>query len=225
RFRIRLTQFGAQLLALGHDIERGEHRLDRFRTDEGGESVFAERLLRLQELLLGQELALLQVGEARLHDDVALEVEDLLELAQGHVEHEADAARHRLHEPDVGHRRCELDVAHALATNLREGDLDAALLADDAAILHALVLAAQALVVLDRTEDARAEEAVPLRLERAVVDRLRLLDLAIRPRADALRARDRYADLVEALRAAHLPEQPHQLVHDFTPDARGAVGL
>jgi hypothetical protein len=48
-------------------------------------------------------------------------------------------------------------------------------------VLHALVLAAQALVVLDRPEDAGAEQAVPLRLEGAVVDGLGLLDLAERP--------------------------------------------
>src|SRR5690606_29411682 len=94
-----------------------------------------------------------------------------------------------------------------------------ALLADDPAILHALVLAAQALIVLDRTEDARAEQAVPLRLERPVVDGLRLLDLAIGPGANPLRAGDRDADLVEALRARGLPEKPHQLVHRITPDA------
>jgi hypothetical protein len=75
-------------------------------------------------------------------------------------------------------------MAHALAADLRDGDLDAALLADDALILHALVLAAQALVILDRTEDARAEQAVALGLERAVVDGLGLLDLAERPGTD-----------------------------------------
>ena len=64
---------------------------------------------------------------------------------------------------------------------LRQRHLDAALLADDALVLHALVLAAQALVVLDRPEDARAEQAVALGLEGAVVDRLRLLDLAVGP--------------------------------------------
>src|SRR3954453_8770384 len=105
-------------------------------------------------------------------------------------------------------------MAHPLAPHLRERDLDAALLADDAAVLHALVLAAQALVILDRAEDAGAEQAVALRLERAVVDRLRLLDLAIGPRADALGAGDRDADLIEALRAADLPEYVHQFVHE-----------
>src|SRR6202011_75463 len=113
-------------------------------------------------------------GLPRLDNDVVLEIEDALEILERHVEQQADAARQRLQEPDVRERRGELDVAHALAPHARERHLDAALLADDALVLHALVLAAQALVVLDRAEDARAEQAVAFRLERAVVDRLRL---------------------------------------------------
>ena len=97
-------------------------------------------------------------------------------------------------------RRGELDMAHALAPNARQRHLDAALLADHALVLHALVLAAQALVVLDRPEDARAEQAVALGLERAVVDGLGLLDLAVGPGQNLLRARDRDLDLIEALR-------------------------
>src|SRR5437763_14101315 len=111
------------------------------------------------------------------------------------------------------HGRGQLDMAHAIAPDLRQGDLDPAFLADDAAILHALVLAAQALVVLDRPEDASAEQPVPLRLEGAVVDRLGLLDLAVGPGADALRAGNRDPDLIEALRTGDLPEDIHQLVH------------
>src|SRR5665213_2974516 len=88
-------------------------------------------------------------------------------------------------------------MAHALAAHPRQGDLDAAFLADDALVLHPLVLAAQALVVLGRTEDAGAEQAVALGLEGPVVDGLRLLDFAVGPRADLLRARQRDADLVE----------------------------
>src|SRR6185295_2850967 len=82
---------------------------------------------------------------------------------------------------------------------------------DDALVLHALVLAAQALVVLDRPEDARAEQAVTLRLERAVVDRLGLLDLAVGPGKNLLRARDRNPDLVEDLRRDLRAEE----IHDF----------
>src|SRR5262249_58600113 len=132
-----------------------------------------------------------------LDDDVVLEIEDALEVFEGHVEQQADAARQGLQEPDVRDRRGELDVTHALAPHAGERHLDAALLANDALVLHALVLAAQALVVLDRAEDTRAEQAIALGLERAVIDRLRLFDLAVGPRQNLVRARDRYPDLVE----------------------------
>src|ERR1700692_4858238 len=98
-------------------------------------------------------------------------------------------------------RGCERDVAHALAPHARQRHLDAALLADDALVLHPLIFAAQALVVLDRPEAARAEQAVTLRLERAVIDRLGLLDLAERPRKNLFGARDRDLDLIERLRS------------------------
>src|SRR3546814_2104464 len=75
-----------------------------------------------------------------------------------HVEQQADARRQRLQEPDVGDRRGQLDMAHPLAADLRHRDFDTALLADDALVLHALIFAAQALIILDRTEDARAEQ-------------------------------------------------------------------
>src|SRR5918994_890744 len=97
------------------------------------------------------------------------------------------------------HRRRELDMAHALAPHAAERHFDRALLADDALVLHALVLAAQAFVVLDRPEDAGAEQTVTLRLEGSVVDRLRLFDLAVGPGQNLLRARDRDPDLVEDL--------------------------
>src|SRR5918997_5892957 len=103
-------------------------------------------------------------------------------------------------------------MAHAVAPHAREGDLDAALLADDPLVFHALVLAAQALVILDRPEDARAEQAVALGLEGAVVDGLRLFDLAVRPGQNLLRARDRDLDLIEALRLRRLVEEIHDLL-------------
>ena len=134
-----------------------------------------------------------------IEHDVGFEIQDALEILQRHVEQKPDARGQRLQEPDMRDRRGERDVAHALAPHARQRHLDAALLADDALVLHALVLAAQALVVLDRPEDARAEQAVTLGLERAVVDRLGLLDLAERPRQNLLGARDRDLDLVERL--------------------------
>jgi hypothetical protein len=90
-------------------------------------------------------------------------------------------------------------MAHPLAPHLLQRDFHAAFLADDAAILHALVLAAQAFVILDRPEDTGAEQAVTFRLEGPVVDGFRLLDLAKGPRQDPLRRRQRDLDLVEGL--------------------------
>src|SRR4029078_2227072 len=86
-------------------------------------------------------------------DDVRLAVQDLLEILQRDIEQVADPRRPALQEPDVRDRGGERDVAHALAAHLGLDDLDAALLADHAAVLHALVLAAVALVVLDRPAD------------------------------------------------------------------------
>src|SRR3546814_2985855 len=92
-------------------------------------------------------------------------------------------------------------------------DLGAALLAHHAAVLHALVLAAQALVVLDRPEDGGAEQAVALGLEGAVVDRLGLLDFAERPRADQVRRGQRDLDRVEVERRALLVEHVQKVFH------------
>ena len=149
--------------------------------------------------LVGQQLAALQRRHARIDDHEGLEIQHALDLAQRHVEHQADARRQRLQEPDVRDRARELDVAHALAAHLGLRDFDAALLADHAAMLEALVLAAQALVVLDGSEDLGAEQAVALRLEGAVVDGLRLLDLAERPGPDQVRRGQADLDGVEVL--------------------------
>ena len=126
----------------------------------------------------------------------------------------------------MGDRRGELDMAHALAPDLGERHLDAALLADDALVLHALVLAAQALVVLHRAEDARAEQPVALRLEGAVVDRLGLLDLPIRPGQNLLRARNADADLVEILLLDLRTEEIDDvLVHSFLSQRAALAAL
>jgi hypothetical protein len=149
--------------------------------------------------LVGEQLAALQRRHAWIDDHEGLEIQDPLDFAQRHVQHEPDARRQRLQEPDMRHRRGELDVAHALAAYLGLGDLDAALLAHHTAVLEALVLAAQALVVLDRSEDLGAEQSVALRLEGPVVDRLRLLHLAVGPAADHVRRGQTDADGIEVL--------------------------
>jgi hypothetical protein len=210
RFDDLLAQVDRHLL----EVEGFEHFADRFGADHGGEAVGAVSVLGLDVIVLGQELTVLERGETRLQHHVVLEIEDALEVLQRHVEQQADARRQRLQEPDVRHGSCKLDMAHALAPHPAERDFDRALLADDALVLHALVLAAQALVVLDRPEDAGAEQAVALGLEGAVVDGLGLFDLAVGPGQNLVGARDRDPDLVEDLSRDLRAEQIHQfLVH------------
>jgi hypothetical protein len=113
----------------------------------------------------------------------------------------------------VSDGRREVDVPETLAPHLRLDDLDAALLAHDPAVLHALVLAAVALVVLDRPEDLRAEKAVALRLERAVVDGLRLFDFAVRPFPNLLGAREGNANRGKRERVFGLLEEAENVTH------------
>src|SRR6185436_14619553 len=136
-------------------------------------------------------------------DHVRREVDDLLEVLGRQVEQVAQPRRHALEVPDVRHGSGELDVAHPLAAYLAAGHLDAAALADDALEARALVLAAVALPVPGGTEDLLAEEAVTLGLERAVVDGLRLLDLAVAPLADVLRSGQADLKLVEEVHVEH----------------------
>ena len=72
-------------------------------------------------------------------------------------------------------RRRQFDMAHTLATDLLQRYFNTTFFADNAAILHALIFAAQAFVVFDRAKDTRAEQTVAFWFERTVVDGLGFL--------------------------------------------------
>ncbi len=131
----------------------------------------------VQVLLFGQHLAALEVGHAGFDHYIGFEIQHALDVTQGHVQQQADTGRQGLQEPDVGSRAGQLDVAHTLTTDLGLGHFYAALLTDHTTVFQALVLAAQTLVVLHRSEDTGAEQTITLRLESPVVDGLRLFDL------------------------------------------------
>ena len=76
------------------------------------------------------------------------------------------------------YRTRKLDVTHTLTTDFCQCNLNATLLANNAAMLEALILATKTLVVLDRAKNFGAEQAVTLGLKGPVVDGLRLLHLA-----------------------------------------------
>src|SRR5216684_8621230 len=60
-------------------------------------------------------------------------------------------------------------------------------------------------------------QPVPLRLEGAVVDRLRLLHFAVRPLPDLLRAGERDADRAERERILRLLEEIEDVLHVLAP--------
>ena len=197
--RLQQLQALGDLLDLGLGVGRLDlfaHPRDLFRDIHGAQQfvdclgaharieLVAVLFDRLEVLLVGQQLEAFQRGHARIDDHVRLEVQHALDVTQRDVQQQADARRQRLQVPDVRDRAGQLDVAHALATHLGQRDLHATLLTHHTAMLEALVLAAQALVVADRAKNLGAEQPFTLRLEGAVVDGLRLFDFAVRPGAD-----------------------------------------
>ena len=177
-------------------IHRLQQFIDRFGTHARVE-VIAVLFDGIQIRLFREQLAALEIGHTGLDHHIGLEIKNAFDLAQGHVEQQAHSRGQRLQIPDVRDRTRQFDMAHALATDLGQRHFNAALLTYHAAMLQALVLAAQALVVLDRPKDLGAEQTVSFRLESAVVDGLRLFDFAVGPRTNLLRRRQADADGVE----------------------------
>src|SRR5216684_15482 len=194
--RIRL-HFFAQLFGQLVHFDAAEKLLDGFRAHLGGElaGVF---LLYLAILVFEQDFPLAENGDfAGIHNDECFEIKNALQIAHGNVQQIADAAGQTLEEPHVRAGRSQLDVAEALAADFAQGDFDAALIADNAAVLHPLVLAAQAFPVGDGAKNLGAKEAVALGFERAVVDGLRLGHFAVGPGTNFFRARQADANGIE----------------------------
>ena len=120
-------------------------------------------------------------------DDVLGEIEHALQVAWADIEQQPQPAGHALDIPDVGNRARQLDMAHALAADAAVRHLDAAFITDDALVANALILAAGALPVPLGAENALTEQTVPLRTQRAIVDRFRFGDFTVRPVQNLLR--------------------------------------
>ncbi|MNK62339.1 hypothetical protein D3C87_815130 [compost metagenome] len=195
-FGVGLRNFFTQAANLVLQVDSVQQFTDSFGTHAGIEIV-AELFQRFEVLLVVEQLTFFKGGHAWIDNDVALEVENAFDITQGHVHQQADTGRQRFQEPDVGNWRGQFDVRHALTTNFCQRDFNAALLADHTTVLQALVLTAQALVILYRAKDLGAEQAVTLRFERTVVDGFRLFNFTERPRTDHLRRCQSDTDGVE----------------------------
>ena len=78
----------------------------------------------------------------------------------------------------MGDRTGQLDMTHAITAHLRKSHFHATLLADDTAMLETFVLATKTLIVFNRAKYLRAEQSVPLRFERTIVNSFWFLNLA-----------------------------------------------
>ena len=185
-------QLGVELLAELLQIDLLQQLLHGLGAHTGAEVVLILFAV-ITVFLLGQDLVLHQGRLAGIGDDIGSEVQHLLQNAGTDVQQQAHAGGDALEIPDVADGGGQLNVAHALTAHLGPGDLHAAAVADLALVADLLILAAVALPVLGGPENALTEQAVPFRLQRAVVDGLGLLDLAVGPLADHLRRSD--ADL------------------------------
>ena len=117
-------------------------------------------------------------GIARIKDNIACKIQDLLKILRRHVQDKSHSGRNALEVPDMRDGSRQDDASHALSSHRALGDLNAAAVADHTLVPDLLILSAVAFPVLARPENALAEESVCLRLKRSVVDGLRLLDFA-----------------------------------------------
>ncbi|CAI8166894.1 MAG: Uncharacterised protein [Synechococcus sp. CC9902] len=145
---------------------------------------------------------------AGIKHHIAVEINDLLNIPQGHIQKDRHIAGDALEIPDMGHRGRQFDEAHAVTPDPAFRHLNAAAFADDAAVTNALVLTAVAFPVLGGTEDLFAEQPVHLGLQGAVVDCFRFGDLthhlpvgqgALPPLHDPVRRGQSDLDVVEVV--------------------------
>ena len=87
------TKFSPQRFLFKLEIEAVEHPLHCLSTDQCREAVFTVLILRCVVLIFSQQLVLLQTQSGtRINNDEVLEVQDTLEILQGHVQQQADPA-------------------------------------------------------------------------------------------------------------------------------------
>ncbi len=179
----RIFEF-TQLLG---QIDLLEQLADPFCTDTGIKTAFAVVVQRFAVFKFRQQLFFFERRIARFNDNVIVIINNVLKVAQSHVEQKTHAARSGLEEPDVRDRNGQLNVSHAFAANAGQTHFNAATVADDPFMLDTFVFSATALPVLGRTEDAFTEKTALFRLKCTVVDRFGVFNLPETPGTNVLR--------------------------------------
>ena len=88
---LRLRHRDFQLADDLRQIEPGQSVAHAFRTDLGDERIRTVSFLGFAIFVLAEKLVLLERRVAGVNDQIVFVVDDPLEVARGHVEHEAEA--------------------------------------------------------------------------------------------------------------------------------------
>ena len=155
-----LVELRAKIRILLLEIDGAEKLQHGLRPHAGAEGSAAVLLQRVPVLLLGEDLLILEPRIHRIQHDIGGEVEHSLQNPGADVQDQSHPGGDALKIPDMRDRSRERDMAHSLPADGGLRHLDAAAVADHALIADLFVLAAVALPVLDRSEDALTEETV-----------------------------------------------------------------
>ncbi len=100
-------------------------------------------------------------------------------------------------------------MSHTLTADRGLGNLNTAAITDDALIADLLVLAAVTLPVLHRSKNALTEKSILLRLQRSVVDGLRLFYFTMGPLQNLLRRSQADLDRIKLNRLINIVKLCH----------------
>ena len=178
----------ANVFAEEFDVDLLEQFFNAFGAHHGDELTSGGRVLfEAAFALVGNHFALRQIRYlARIDHNVGFEIQHPFEFTKSDVEKVADAGRQSFEEPHMRAGAGQFNVTEAFAADARQRDFHAALVADDSAMLHPLVFAAETFPVGYGSKDSGTEQPVPLRLEGPVVDGFRLCYFTMAPASDLL---------------------------------------
>ena len=146
-----------------------------------GVDLSAQPLIRNANFLVQPVERLLARILINIGDDVLRKIKHTVQVAARYIQQDAHEGGHAAGVPNVRNRRSQNNVTHALAAHGSTRNFHAAFVALDAFVADVFVLAAIALPVFLRAKNSLAEQPVFFRPQAAVVDRLGLRNLAIRP--------------------------------------------
>ena len=122
-FAIRVAVVDPPLRAIKH----GEERANRLGADFGLEplvTLITRFHAEVVVLILVEQIKELEVLLTRMRHHIGRIIDDLLQIPERHPDQVSQLAGERLEEPDMAYRHSQLNMAHALAANLGQGDLN-----------------------------------------------------------------------------------------------------